>query len=119
MGADEQPDWLFFDARTRVLSGTPPAAGTWTLNLTATDPGFREGKDPPMATSTTFTLHVDETEAKPDEHAEVLHDGHWNAMENTHMRTEKMAVRPSDTRTHVYRYVEPGSATTGDVVFPE
>ena len=30
-----------------------------------------------------------------------------------------LAVRPSDTRTHVYRYVEPGSATTGDVVFPE
>ena len=119
VAADAQPEWLAFDARTRVLSGTPPAAGTWTLNLTATDPGFREGKDPPMATSTTFTLHVDETEAKPDEHSEVLHDGGWNAMENTHMRTEKMAVRPSDTRTHVYRYVEPGSATTGDVVFPE
>ena len=68
---------------------------------------------------TTFTLHVDETEAKPDEHAELLHDGEWNAMENTHMRTAKLAARPSDTRTHVYRYVEPGSATTGDVVFPE
>ena len=45
------PDWLHFDASTRTFRGTPPAAGTLTIEVTATD-------GPDRSASATFALRV-------------------------------------------------------------
>ena len=52
--------WLQFDATERRLHGTPTHAGTWPITVTATDPGFREGADPPLSVSDVFLCHVHE-----------------------------------------------------------
>eukprot|EP00966_Prymnesium_polylepis_P183392 4250244-Prymnesium_polylepis.2 len=44
--------WLRFEPSTRTLAGVPERPGTWPITLTATDPGFRDGRDPPLSTST-------------------------------------------------------------------
>ena len=49
-GAGTLPEWMYFDAATRTLRGTPSHAGQWTVNLTATDP---------HGESAVFTLHVE------------------------------------------------------------
>ena len=58
--------WLHFDQLHRVVYGEPQRAGIWSIVITATDPGFREGLDPPMDTSTEFLLHVRETIIDPN-----------------------------------------------------
>ena len=56
----ETPDlaWLYFDAPQRRMHGVPTTPGTWAITAIATDPGFREGADPPLSTPDTFLLHV-------------------------------------------------------------
>ena len=51
-------EWLHFDARERRLYGTPTHPGTWPVNINATDPGFRDGADPPLSTIEEVLLHV-------------------------------------------------------------
>lgn len=59
--------WLQFDAPGRRLYGTPTRPGTWPITVTATDPGFREGADPPMTNTSTFLLHVRDLPLLPQE----------------------------------------------------
>ena len=57
--------WLHFEPRRRIAYGVPAQAGTWPIIVTATDPGFREGLDPPLNTSTEFLLHIQEAAINP------------------------------------------------------
>jgi hypothetical protein len=50
--------WLKFDATDNRLHGTPTHPGTWAITVIASDPGFREGADPPLSTTDEFLLHV-------------------------------------------------------------
>ena len=57
--------WLRFDEPTRTLFGMPALPGVWPVTVTATDSGFRQGMDPPLATSVEILLHVRETQIDP------------------------------------------------------
>jgi Ca2+-binding RTX toxin-like protein len=50
-GGSALPSWLVFDSQTRTFSGTPTAAGTFTIAVTATDAGGLSATD-------TFVLDV-------------------------------------------------------------
>ena len=64
LGATNLPGWLSFDAATGVLSGTPPAGGTFTVNLSATDVNgtatlpllITAGLAPTITSATTFIV---------------------------------------------------------------
>ena len=56
--SDAELKWLAYDNRTRTLRGTPTAPGTWPITVVATDPGFRDGLDPPLSTTDVFLLQV-------------------------------------------------------------
>merc|ERR1712196_452323 len=52
--------FILFDTSSLMLHGKPTSAGTWEITVNATDRGMRAGKDPPLSTTTTFLLHVQE-----------------------------------------------------------
>jgi hypothetical protein len=56
--SDPELAWLTYDAPTRTLRGTPTAPGMWPITVVATDPGFRDGADPPLSTTDVFYLQV-------------------------------------------------------------
>lgn len=58
--------WLRFNASERRLHGVPTRPGTWSILVTATDPGFREGADPPLSVSDDFLLHVRDASVSAD-----------------------------------------------------
>lgn len=88
--------WLHFDEAARALHGTPPAAGSWVVTVTATDEGFRKGADPPLAASSSFLLSV--REATVDTGADYWRDDGRNP---TQVRAEH-TTRPVP-RTHTPR----------------
>ena len=50
--------WLSFDPTTRTLSGVPAEPGTYHIAVVGTDPGFRDGLDPPLSTESFLQLQV-------------------------------------------------------------
>ncbi|QNN46213.1 putative Ig domain-containing protein [Thermomonas brevis] len=94
-----RPSWMGFDANTRIFSGTPQEAGSWSITVTAQDPSGATVSDTFVVTAVVPNQPPEVVNAIPDQTAYINQAWSYTFPVNTFSDPEGDALSYSYTAT--------------------